>query len=166
MRGLLRFGWASTLVMQVVVISITAPAAAQNSSGASGELDLAPGAIMHLSSECSALARFDAGPPAKFVVPPKCAEAAREANRRTQAEHQAERDKLLQSTAVQDCLKAQGIPSLDDALKDDDKTNLVTSCLARLRRTGGIAATPSSNEYLQPINTLMTGERLYEACQS
>jgi hypothetical protein len=90
---------------------------------------------------------------------------AREANRNAQAD-QAERVKLSQSAMVQHCLKAQGIPSLDETVKDQDKTDRVTSRLASLRRAGGIAVAPSSNEYLQPVNTLMTGERLYEACQS
>jgi hypothetical protein len=81
-------------------MSITAPAVAQDRSGPSAEVDLVPGAIVHLSAECSAAARFDVGPPARFVVPAKRADAALEAYRNAQAEYQAERDKLSQSAMV------------------------------------------------------------------
>ena len=146
---------------------VSSPAAAQKKLSTPANEDLVPGAIMHLSSECGALAKFDAGPPPRFVVPAICAEAAHEANRSVQAEYQAERDQLSQSADVQFCLKAQGIASLDDAIKDQNKADRVTSCLASVRRAGRTAAVDAPpSEYVAPINTLINGDKLYSACQS
>ena len=66
--------------------------------------DLVAGAITLLSPECRALAKFDDGPPARFVVPASCAEAAREANRREKADEQAKEKTFAAFPEVQYCL--------------------------------------------------------------
>jgi hypothetical protein len=148
-------------------LTVGSPAAAQEKSTTPSDEDLVPGAIMRLSSECSTLAKFDAGPPPRFVVPAQCAEAAREANRNTEAEYIAKHDQLSQSVTIRNCLKAKGIASLDEAIKDQDQTDRVTSCLASVRRADGAAAVDAPPiEYITPVNALITGDKLYSACQS